>query len=156
MYAVERQVPRLEGLDPEARAEALRLRAQLRAMQTKPVLEQLWEWAEQQKSLPHSRLREALDYMRSLWSGLTRFVAEPRMPLDNNRCESDLRPVVVGRKNHYGSKSERGTHVAAVMYSLIETARQLGLDERQYLLWAARQALDKPGTAPTPHQMLAS
>lgn len=156
MYAVERQVPRLAGLSAEARAEALQLRGQLRAQQTKPLLEQLWAWSEQQSSLPQSLLRTALDYMRSLWPGLIRFADDARLPLDNNRCESDLRPVVVGRKNHYGSKSERGTHVAAVMYTLIETARKLGLDERQYLLWAARQVLDKPGTAPTPHQMAAT
>ena len=153
MYVVERQVPRLAGLSAEAREEALRLRAQLRATKTKPLLEQLWAWAQEQQCLPQSRLRVALDYMRSLWPGLIRFADDPRLPLDNNRCELDLRTVVVGRKNHYGSKSERGTHAAAVLYTLIETARQLGLDERQYLQWATRQALDKPGTAPTPHQM---
>jgi hypothetical protein len=85
-----------------------------------------------------------------------RFVDEPRLPLDNNPAENDLRSVVVGRKNHDGSKSERGTQVAPIFYSLIETARHLGLDERQYLLTAARYAQQNPGKAPLPHEMLSA
>jgi transposase len=156
MYAIERQVPALRGLGGEERAQALALRAQLRASQTKPLLKQLWEWSEQQECLPQSRLRMALDYMRNLWPGLVRFAEDPRLPMDNNAAENDLRSVVVGRKNHYGSKSERGTQVAAIFYSLIETARHLGLDERQYLLEAARWALQNPGQALLPHQLLSA
>ena len=62
-----------------------------------------------------------------------------RLPLDNNRCELDLRTVVVGRKNHYGSKSEQGHARGGGLATLIETAGQLGLDEQRYLQWAARQ-----------------
>lgn len=58
------------------------------------------------------------------------------------------------RVNHYERKSERGTQVAAVLDSLIEIARQLGVDERQYLLSAARFALANPGGALLPHALL--
>ena len=110
MYVVERQVPRLAGLSAEAREEALQLRAQLRATQTKPPLEQLWAWAQEQQCLPQSRLRVALDYMRSLWPGLIRFADDPRLPLDNNRCELDLRTVVVEERTTTGaSPSEART-----------------------------------------------
>lgn len=153
LYQVERSAPSLRGLGPQATAEALQLRAQLRATQSQPLLEQLWRWTEEQVCLPRSSLRGAIDYLRSLWPGLTRFVQDPRIPLDNNRAERQLRTCVVGRKNHYGSKSERGTEVAALFYSLIETARQLHLDERQYLLCAARFALSNPGGALLPHAL---
>ncbi len=156
MYAIERQVPGLRGLGEEEKAQALQLRAQLRATQTKTLLEQLWAWSEQQECLPQSRLRIAIEYMRNLWPGLVRFVDDPRLPLDNNVAENALRSIVVGRKNHYGSKSERGTQAAAIFYSLIETARHLGLDERQYLLTAARSALRNPGQVPLPHQLLSA
>jgi transposase len=48
-----------------------------------------------------------------------RFLGNPKIPLDTNGVERALRGVAVGRRNHYGSRSERGTRVAAVCYSLI-------------------------------------
>lgn len=63
------------------------------------------------------------------------------------------RGSVVGRKNHYGSKSLRGTQVAATFYTLIETAGRHGLDPRAYLLHAAQHALNNPGSARLPWQM---
>ena len=52
--------------------------------------------------------------MLELWSGLTVFLSNAWVPLDNNLVERQLRDMVVGRKNHYGSKSLRGTEVAAL------------------------------------------
>jgi len=57
--------------------------------------------------------------------------------------------VVVGRKNHYGSQSKRGTEVAALFYSLCETAKLVGVEPRAYLLQATHAALQKPGTVPS-------
>ena len=57
-----------------------------------------------------------------------------------------LRGPVVGRKNHYGSRSLRGTQVAAVFYTLCETARLVGVDPHAYLLRAVYAAIDQPGT----------
>ncbi|MDC0708124.1 hypothetical protein POL68_06550 [Stigmatella sp. ncwal1] len=64
----------------------------------------------------------------------------------HNHVERQLRDVVLGRKNHYGSKSQRGTEVAALFYSLIETAKLCGEDPGDYLLRAALAAIEKPGT----------
>ena len=54
--------------------------------------------------------------------------------------------VAVGRKNHYGSRSERGTRVAALFYSLMESSKLCGVEPRAYLREAARQAVRNPGT----------
>ncbi|WNG19069.1 transposase [Cystobacter fuscus] len=86
------------------------------------------EWALAQRALPGSALRKALEYMLELWSGLTVFLSNAWVPLDNNLVERQLRDMVLGRKNHYGSKSLRGTEVAALFYSLMETARLCGED----------------------------
>jgi hypothetical protein len=51
-------------------------------------------------------------------TGLTRFLDDPCIRLDNNAAERALRGAVVGRKNHYGSKSPRGTQVAALLHPL--------------------------------------
>ncbi len=91
--------------------------------------------------------------MHNLWPGLTRFLANPFVPLDNNHVERQMRDVVLGRKKHYGSKSQRGTEVAALFYALIETAKLRGEDPGDYLLRAARVAIENPGavTLPTSH-----
>jgi transposase len=62
--------------------------------------------------------------------------------------------VVVGRKNHYGSRSQRGTEVAALFYSLIETAKLAGVNPKTYLLEATHAALLNPGTTLLPHALL--
>ena len=63
---------------------------------------------------------------------------------------SSLRKALVDRKNHYGSKSLRGTEVAALFYSLIETARLRGEDPGRNLLRAALAAIETPGTVTLP------
>ena len=75
---------------------------------------------------------------------LGRFIHDARIPLDNNDAERGMRRLAVGRKNHYGSKSLRGTQVAALYYSLIESAHRLGLDPKAYLLAVATAAIAEP------------
>lgn len=58
--------------------------------------------------------------------------------------------MVRGRKNHYGSKSQQGTEVAAIFYSHIETARLRGEDPGHSLRHAALAAIENPGTVTLP------
>ena len=83
-----------------------------------------------QRALPRSALGKAIAYTGGLWPGLVRFLADPKIPLDTNSVERALRGVAVGRKNHYGSRSERGTRVAALFYSLVESAKICGVEPR--------------------------
>ena len=64
--------------------------------------------------------------------------------------------MAVGRKNHYGSRSERGTQVAALFYTLIESAKLGGVEPDRYLREAATRAIDSPGTVTLPRDLLAS
>ena len=156
LYAVERGVPRLPRDAPEeARAEALTLRGRLRQERSRPIVAKLRDWAYATKpvTLPQSSLGKAIDYMLSLWPGLTRFLADPRIPLDNNRAERALRGVVVGRKNHYGSHSRRGAEVAAILYTLFESAKLTGVDPHAYVLEATRRAIAAPGAVTLPEDL---
>ena len=81
---------------------------------------------------------------------LTRWERAPCQGAHNNHVERQLRDMVIGRKNHYGSKSKRGTEVAALFYSLIETARLRGEDPGHYLWRAALAAIENPGTVTLP------
>ena len=154
LYAVERLVPSSERLEDAALAEALRLRAKLRDEKSRKIVDDIRSWALAQNALPESALRTAIDYMIGLWPGLLRFLDDPRIPLDNNRVERQLRGPVVGRKNHYGSRSRRGTEVSALFYSLLETAKLVGIEPKAYLAHAARVAIRRPGTSVFPHELI--
>ncbi len=153
LYEVERGLPSLRGLEGAERESALKVRLDTRKKESEPRMEKLHAWAREQSVLPGSLLDKAISYMLELWPGLKRFVDDARVPIDNNLVERDLRGMVVGRKNHYGSKSLRGTQVAATFYTLVETAGRHGVDPGAYLLAAARHALQNPSSALLPWQM---
>lgn len=130
------------------------LRRQLRRQRSLPVLERIQTWMNTTRALPESGLGHAIKYIAGRWAGLTRFIDDPRIAIDNNATERSLRGVVLGRKNHYGSRSRRGTEVAAVFYSLLESAKLVGIEPKAYLRSATRAALrDEP--IPLPHETVA-
>lgn len=154
LFAIERGLPVAHRSPDDARDEARRAIGDIRATQSRRIVDRIREWAYAQRCTPESGLRKALDYMLGLWSGLTRFLDDPRVPLTNNLAERELRTVVVGRKNHYGSKSRRGTEVAAILYSLLETAQLVGIEPKAYLTEATRRVITQPGTILLPHDLL--
>jgi transposase len=156
LFAIEREVPRA-GPDAtdEEKQRILELRRRVRQERSKPVIKELLEWAGKHDGavLPRSKLGKAITYMLKLWKGLTLFLEDPRIPLDNNAAERALRGVVVGRKNHYGSKSKRGTEVAALFYTLFETAKLSGVDPRAYVTLAANRAIADHGAVTLPSDL---
>ncbi len=151
LYAVEGEVP--TPSEPADRAAALGLRHGLRQQRSRPLVRAIQDWALAQRPLPESSLGKAVSYMLGLWKGLTLFLDDPRIPLDNNATERGLRGVVLGRKNHYGSRSERGTEVAALFYSLLESAKFAGVEPKLYLLTATRAALKDRLAVTLPHHL---
>ncbi|HET7538233.1 MAG TPA: IS66 family transposase [Polyangiaceae bacterium] len=129
----------LYEIDERARANVER-RAELRRTESAAVLEKLKAWLWNQAVLKTLSIGKAAAYTIANWERLTRFVENPLVPLDNNATERAIRGPVVGRKNHYGSKSRRGTEVAAILYSLVETAKLHDIDPAKYLLEAVRAA----------------
>jgi transposase len=149
LYEVERLV-----VPTSDEGAMLELRAQLREQRSQGLIDEIRRWAERQTPLPQSGLGKAIAYLWGMWPGLTRFLKDPRIPLDNNAGERALRGVVVGRKNHYGSRSRRGTEVAALFYSLCESAKLVVVEPRSYLLQAAYAAIDRPGTVTLPESLI--
>ena len=84
-------------------------------------------------------------YLLSHWAGLTRFLENAVVPLDNDPAERALRGLVMGRKNHYGSRSVRGAETSAILYSLLVTARLCGVEPGSYLRQALIAALGSSG-----------
>ncbi len=153
LYRVDGQVSEPWKLPEKERKEAFALLAKLRDIQSREVIDELKVWAKKQLALPKSDYRKAVEYMLGHWTGLTRFLDDPHIPLDTNQIERGFRGPAVGRKNHYGSKSKRGTEVAAILYSLIESAKLCDINPKEYLLKAAKAAIENPGTALMPFEM---
>jgi transposase len=117
-------------------------RAELRRNEAPPLLAEFREWLVVRAADNHLSIGKAAAYTLGIWERLTLFVGDARIPLDNNATERAIRGPVVGRKNHYGSKSRRGTEVAATLYTILETVKLHGVSPAAYLI-AAVEAADR-------------
>jgi transposase len=79
--------------------------------------------------------RKALESLHEHWEGLTRFVDDPRIPMDNNASERRARGPAVARKNFYGSGSLWSGQQAAAMFSILATLSLWKLNPRKWLTW---------------------
>ncbi len=140
----------LYEIDRRADGDLARL-ADLRRAEAPAVLAAFKDWLWHQATLKTLSIGKAAGYAIANWDRLTRFVDNARVPLDNNATERAIRGPVVGRKNHYGSKSRLGTQVAATLYTVLETAKLHGVDPAGYLA-AAVVAADR-GEVLLPWQM---
>ena len=122
-------------LTPEERYEK-------RLEQEKPVLDALLSWANemQAKTAPKSALGRAIHYLLEQWPYLARYLEDGRLELSNNRAERSMKPFVMGRKNWLFANTPGGAQASAMIYSLIETAKENGLDPYRYLLWILQTA----------------
>jgi hypothetical protein len=73
-----------------------------------------------------SAIAKALDYSLRRWAALTRYLDDPHVPIDNNWCENQIRPIALGRKNWLFSGSLRAGKRAATIMSLVQSANSIG------------------------------
>lgn len=136
LYDVERDG---KDLDEDARLA-------LRRERSLPVLaeihEKLTRWSVE--VLPRSAVGKAVQYALGLWPALTVYADHGHLAIDNNPAERALRGVVVGRKNWLFAGSDEGGRRAAVIYSIIESCKQAGVEPYAYI----RDVLTRVDTHP--------
>ena len=122
----------IKRLGAELDAQA---RGQLRQQRAKPIADALHAWlTEQRQKLVKSVVTaKAIDYSLSNWRALTRYLDDGNVPIDNNAAENAVRPLCVGRKNWLFVGSQQAGERAAVVMSLIESAKLNGHDPWAYL-----------------------
>ena len=123
----------MEELTPEERKDK-------RLEWEKPHLDALLAWANTVSAAPKSRLGRALTYLRNNWQPLNTYLEDGRIELSNNRAERSIKPFVMGRKNWLFSNTPAGARSSAVIYSLIETAKENRLDPYRYMCWVLQSA----------------
>jgi len=79
--------------------------------------------------------RKALQSLLDHWAGLTLFVDDPKIPMDNNASERTVRGPSMGRKNYFGSGSLWSVCLTAAMFSIVATLKQWNINPRRWLSW---------------------
>jgi hypothetical protein len=125
LYSIEEEI---RGRPPDERRAVRQARSQ-------PLLESLRQWFEAtlSKLSRKSETTVAIRYALSRWNALLRFVDDGHIEIDNNAAERSLRGVALGRKNYLFAGSDAGGERAAVIYSLIGSARLNNIDPEAYL-----------------------
>lgn len=101
-----------------------------------------------------NQYRKALNYFLENYDGLTLFLTEPEVPIDNNAQERLLRSHVVGRKIWYGTHSERGAETAAILFSIVETCKLNKVNPVQYFKDLVEDLLNKkPAYTPSEYKL---
>ena len=85
-----------------------------------------------EKLMPSAK--KILKSLKAHWSGLTVFVDNANIPMDNNQAERGLRGSVVGRKNYYGSGSAWSAELAAILFTLFESLKLWKINLHTWLL----------------------
>ena len=111
-----------------------------RLEQAKPVLDALLAWANTRTAAPKSSLGKALSYLKEQWPYLLNYLKDDRLELSNNRAERSIKPFVIDRKNFLFANTPSGAKSSAVIFSLIQTAIENGLDPYRYLTWLLSSA----------------
>ena len=125
LYGVERHAKEMSDED----------RWRLRQETAVPIAEKLHEWMLARRELvpEGSATAKALDYSLKRWVALTRYLEDGAVPIDNNQIENLIRPWALGRSNWLFAGSLRSGKRAAVIMSLIQSARINGHDPYAYL-----------------------
>jgi transposase len=150
--AVLELINQLFAIEAEIREQPPDEKLASRRARSKPIISRIHSWALATPAAPGTALRDAISYMGNRWAGLKLFLEEPLVELSNNSSERALRGWVLGRKTYFGSRSERGTEVAALLFSLMESSKLCGLDPRLYLR-TATAAILAGESPPLPHEL---
>ena len=126
LFAIERQ---FKKCTPEERLKK-------RNLKIRPLVEDLRKWLDEVSKtvLPKSLFGMAVNYGLRQWPKLVRFLEDGRIEMDNNRAERSIKPFVIGRKNWLFANTPRGARASAVIYSMVESAKENGLNPYTYLM----------------------
>jgi transposase len=131
-------VRRIDGLFEIERAidgQSADQRQAVRQELSAPLVTDLEAWMREQRArLSRANdVAKAMDYMLKRWAAFTRFLNDGRICLSNNAAERAVRGIALGRKSWLFCGSDRGGQRAAIMYSLITSARMNDVDPQAWL-----------------------
>lgn len=125
LYAIEKQIKSL----------SVEQRYLIRQEKSKPLLDDFKIWCEKSslQTVKDSKLGVAVNYVLNQWKYLTHYLEEGHLQIDNNTAEQHIKPFVIGRKNWVMNQTPRGANASAVLYSLVQTAKENNLEPFAFL-----------------------
>jgi transposase len=132
--ALER-IAELYRIEDDIRGRSINERRVVRQERSRPIVTDLEPWLREKLGLisQKTKLAEAIRYALSRWEGLTRFIDDGRIEIDNNVVERSIRPIALNRKNALFAGSDGGAEHWAVIASLVETCKLNGVEPLGYL-----------------------
>ena len=110
-----------------------------RLEKSKPLADAFYDWLNSLQVLPKSGFGKAVHYAREQRPYLMNLYLDGRLEFSNNRAERSIKPFVIGRKNWLFCYSKNGAQASSIIYSIIETAKENGLNPIGYLTFLLEQ-----------------
>jgi transposase len=125
----------LYRIEADAQALSAEQRLQMRQERSGPLWQELHLWLQLERTrVPDgSAIAKAIDYSLTHWAGLGRFLLDGDVPIDNNHVENRIRPWALGRRNWLFIGSQLAGERAAVVMSLLQSAKLNGHEPWAYL-----------------------
>lgn len=138
LYEIERTA-REQKLSAEHRFE-------LRQKESKSILDEIKAWLKDNaiQVLPASLIGKAINYTVGQWPRLERYINDGQFEIDNNLVENAIRPIALGRKNYLFAGSHEAAGRAAMVYSLMATAKHHNINPTEYLEFVLSKISDFP------------
>jgi len=129
------RIDALFDIEREINGMAASPRLAVRQERSAPLVTELEAWMREHRATlsRHAPAAQAMDYMLRRWDSFIRVLDDGRICLTNNAAERALRGIALGRKAWLFAGSDRGAERAAVMYSLIGTAKLNDVDPQAWL-----------------------
>lgn len=139
-------IARLFAIEADIRGKSPTGRRDARREKSAPILTELKAFldATLAKISGKSSFAAAIRYATSRWSALTRYVDDGRLEMSNNAAERAIRPIALGRKNFLFAGSDAGGRRAAIMYTLIESAKLNEINPESWLTDVIARIADHP------------
>jgi transposase len=144
--AAVRRIDALFDIERDINGKMAADRLAVRQRLSAPLVDELESWLRQERAKfsRHNDVAQAMDYMLNRWQAFTRFLHDGRICLSNNAAERALRGIALGRKAWLFAGSDRGGQRAAMMYSLIMTAKMNDVDPQAWLADVLARIADHP------------
>src|SRR3954449_4809497 len=128
-------IAQLYDVEDEVRDRTDQERLAARQERSLPVLKRLEEYLREQQALalPKSQFGKAINYALNQWEALLLYASDGRLEIDNNSSERTLRPCAIGRKNWMFFGSDRGGETAAILMSILASAKRHGIEPFEYV-----------------------
>lgn len=138
-------IARMYRIEGQIRGSSPRQRKRVRRRLTRPIMAEIHRRLHEYRPhhLEKGGMGKAISYALRRWTGLSRFLDDGRVELDNNNVERLFKAPIIARKNSLFIGSDLGERAWAILFSLIQTCLLNSVDPYRYLLWVLDEVARK-------------